>query len=323
MAKVPSVKLSNGIDFPLLGLGTWQSSDKDELFTALREAIKCGYRYIDTAYLYGNEALIGEFLQEIFKEGKLKREDIFITTKLPFYSHEPSRAEAAIKHQLECLQTDYIDLYLMHNACGVQPAEDGKSIRKDEKGQNVPDLTPYIDTWRVFERFYKAGKFRAIGISNFNPQQVQDLYDQAEIKPHNLQIELHIYNRRTPLVELCRKLDISITSYATLGSPGRKAGFGPGDWPDADCLGHPLVQELAKKYNKTPAQILLRHMIQLNVSVIPKSINPARICQNFDVLDFKISDDDMKRFDTEVKETIRLFSFSFAKNHPRYPCFET
>lgn len=76
----------------------------------------------------------------------------------------------------------------MHNACGVQPAEDGKSIRKDEKGQNVPDLTPYIDTWRVFERFYKAGKFRAIGISNFNPQQVQDLYDQAEIKPHNLQV---------------------------------------------------------------------------------------------------------------------------------------
>ncbi|KAI6207085.1 hypothetical protein M3Y94_00989300 [Aphelenchoides besseyi] len=316
-----TVKLSNGVVQPLIGIGTWQSKDKKEVFDALKTAFDIGYRYIDTAFAYGNEETIGEFLETYFKDGQLKREDVFLVTKLPFHYHKPDDAAALIQKQLKDLRTDYIDLYLIHNQCSVQKGPDGGFL-KDDKGQNVFDTTPHIETWKVMEKFYKEKKLRAIGVSNFRCDQLQKLYDEAEIKPQNLQIELHIYHRQRKLLDLCRKLNISVTSYATLGSPNRKAGFGPGEYSDCDCLGHPLVQEMAKKYNKTPAQILLRHLIHQKISVIPKSSNPKRVEENFNIFDFEISDEDMKRFDTEIKEDVRLFSFSFAKGHPLYPPFE-
>ncbi|KAI6234584.1 Major sperm protein [Aphelenchoides fujianensis] len=321
-----TVKLSNGVVQPLVGLGKLIDSrhsrlnslsyqargsagTKREIFDTLKAALDVGYRYIDTAYAYGNEEAIGEFLESYFKDGKLKREDVFIATKLPFMSHKPEDAEETIKKQLAALRTDYIDLYLVHNACSVKKGPDGGFL-KDKDGNNVFDTTPHRDTWKVLESFYKEKKLRAIGVSNFRADQLQRLYDQAEIKPMNLQVELHIFHRNRKLVDL-------VPQAGHLGH----AGFGPGDYPDADCLGHPLVQELAKKYNKTPAQILLRHAIQQKISVIPKSSNPERIAANFDIFDFEISDEDMKRFD-EIKEDVRLFSFSFAKGHPEYPPFE-
>ncbi|KAI6181189.1 Aldo-ket-red domain-containing protein [Aphelenchoides besseyi] len=274
-----TVKLSNGVIQPLIGIGTWQSKDKKEVFDALKTAFDIGYRYIDTAFVsdlvcctfslfkaYGNEETIGEFLETYFKDGQLKREDVFLVTKLPFHYHKPDDAAALIQKQLKNLRTDYIDLYLIHNQCSVQKGPDGGFL-KDHKGQNVFDNTPHIETWKVMEKFYKEKKLRAIGVSNFRCDQLQKLYDEAEIKPHNL-------------------------------------------------------QELAKKYNKTPAQILLRHLIQQKISVIPKSSNPKRVEENFNIFDFEISDEDMKRFDTEINEDVRLFSFSFAKGHPLYPPFE-
>ncbi|KAI6176229.1 Aldo-ket-red domain-containing protein [Aphelenchoides bicaudatus] len=315
-----TVKLSNGVVMPLVGLGTWQAKDRQELHTALQVALDAGYRYFDTAFAYGNEKDIGEFFADVFKQGKVKREDIFITTKLPFMAHAPKDAEETINQQLKSLQT-HIDLYLIHNQCSVQKDPNSGGFLKDEQGNNVFDKTPHLETWKVMEKFYKEGKLRALGISNFRADCIQDLYDKAEIKPHNLQIELHIYHRQRKLVDLCRKLGISITSYATLGSPGRKEGFGPGEYPDADCLNHPLVVELAEKYKRTNGQILLRHAIQQKIGVIPKSVTPARIKQNFDLFDFEISEEDMKRFD-EIKEDVRLFSFSFAKGHSCYPPFE-
>ncbi|CAD5221930.1 unnamed protein product [Bursaphelenchus okinawaensis] len=316
----PHYTFNNGVKQPVLGLGTWQAQNIDELRNALRTAINIGYRYLDTAYGYGNEAQIGQCLEELFNEGVVKREELFIATKLPFHKHKPEDTKATIKEQLKNLRLDYIDLYLIHNACGVKTSPEGGFL-KDANGLNVPELTPHVETWKVLEKFYAENKLRAIGVSNFRCDQLEQLYNEASIKPANLQIELHIYHRQRKLLDLCKKLNIAVTSYASLGSPARKQGFGPGDYPDADCLGNEIVKELAKKYKKTPGQILLRHLLQLGVSVIPKSTNPERLKQNFDVFDFELEPEDFEKFD-EIKEDVRLFSFSFAKGHPWYPPFE-
>ncbi|KAI1720524.1 aldo/keto reductase family domain-containing protein [Ditylenchus destructor] len=310
---VGSIALSNGVKLPLFGLGTWLANDASQLKVALRAALDAGYRYIDTAALYKNEDVIGEVLQEYYNAGKFKREDVFITTKLPFYGH--SHVDQFLKKSLENLKTDYIDLYLVHTPLPTKVKADLSQPEADAEGKFVPELVPLIDTWRAVEKQYKSGTVKAIGVSNFNEKQLQELYNQAEIKPQNLQVECHILFPQNELVALCKKLNISVTSYGTLGSPGSiaiRAG------PDGNLFSHPLVVELAKKHNKTPAQILLRQMVQRGISTIPKSTNPGRVKENIDVFDFKISDEYMKRFD-EIKERLRLYPFGFARHHPWYP----
>lgn len=186
----------------LLTLIYRQAKDRNELHNALKTSLDAGlllfnhlhslygglgYRYFDTALMYGNEKDIGDFFEGVFREGKLKREDIFITTKLSFNCHAPSDAKEAIKKQLKDLKTDYIDLYLIHNQCSVKRAPDGGFL-KDSDGKNVFDSTPPIETWKVLEQFYKEKKLRALGISNFRADIIQDLFNKAEIKPHNLQV---------------------------------------------------------------------------------------------------------------------------------------
>ncbi|KAI1714146.1 aldo/keto reductase family domain-containing protein [Ditylenchus destructor] len=310
---VGSITLSNGVKLPRLGLGTAFADKPSEFKIALRAALDTGYRYIDTAFAYNNENVIGEVLQEYFGAGKLKREDVFITTKLPYTGH--GDVDHWLKKSLEHLKTDYVDLYLIHcpMPSKVIAEWDGNLLNMD--GKFGPDLIPLIDTWRELEKQYKAGRAKAIGVSNFNAKQLQDIYDQAEVKPHNLQVELHIMNPQHELVALCKKLNISVTSYGTLGSPGTPMFRGGAQ---ANLMEHPLVKEMAKKYNKSPAQIILRQVIQRGISVIPKSTNPARLKGNIDVFDFEISNDDMKRFD-EIKERFRLFPFDFNRHHPWYP----
>jgi len=306
--KMPADKfyetLSNGVDFPMVGLGTWLSDDRELFKTALRTALDLGYRAIDTATLYGNEDVIGELLQEYFKAGKLARHDIFITTKLPPQGH----ADPAlfIQKSLDKLRLDYIDLYLIHQPSSYKLAPDNSSAALDSKGKPILDPTPVIDTWRVFEEYYKKGALKAIGISNFNAKEIQDLFDKAEIKPHNLQVETHVLWPQDELVALSRKLNMSFTAYAPLGSPG--SAQIRGSKPGADCLGQPLVLELANKYNRKPAQILLRQLYQRGLHVVPKSINPGRIRENFDIFDFRITPEDMQRFDEEITQRVNIFT---------------
>ncbi|CAD5205756.1 unnamed protein product [Bursaphelenchus okinawaensis] len=314
------VVMANGKKMPLVGLGTWQGRDPVAFKDALRLALDSGYRYIDTAYLYYNEDLIGEVLEEYITSGKVKREELFVATKLPTQGHKPEDVEHFIQNSLKALRIDYIDLYLMHNACGMAHDDNYQRI-EIEPGVYAPDLTPHIETWRMFERYYKMGILKAIGVSNFRADQLLDLHKKAEIKPQNLQIELHIHHRRRDLIALCRELDIVVSSYATLGSPGRLEGFRKapmGEWPHADNLNHPVTQELAKKYNKTPAQILLRHMVQQGITVIPKSTNPERLKQNFSLFDFELSEEDMQRFD-DIKEDVRLFVYPHLVKSPHFP----
>ncbi|CAG9530241.1 unnamed protein product [Cercopithifilaria johnstoni] len=321
MAKYETVKLATGADLPLFGLGTWLSTDPAALTTAVKTALDAGYPLIDTAYVYRNEAVIGKVLQEYFASGKLKRKDIFITTKLPLMVHRPDEIEALVKKQLEHLHVDYFDLYLVHCPCpckhrpGDMP-DNYKLLLED--GRVVPELIDHIETWSVLEKLYRAGILKAIGLSNFNEKQIQYVLDHATVKPHNLQVEAHLYWPQKELHEFCKKNNITMTSYATLGSPGRIA-FNPDfSWPTGEPMKDPLVLQLAEKYKKSPAQVVLRHMTQRGISTIPKSINPDRILENFNIFDFKLTEEEIKQLDG-VKTRVRLFLFDLLFDHPWYP----
>ncbi|KAE9549742.1 hypothetical protein FO519_007053 [Halicephalobus sp. NKZ332] len=312
MVNVGSIKLLNGRDFPLLGLGTWQATDEAQLEHAMKVALDIGYRYFDTAVMYENEQVIGRVLEEYIKAGKFKREDIFITSKLPIYGHsDPGKY---IEESLQRLRTDYIDLYLIHSPLSM------KANSRDEifAGKFEIDLTPHIDTWRTFEKYYNEGKLKAIGVSNFNADQVQDLYNKATVKPMNNQVECHILHPQKKIFELCKKLGVTLTAYAPIGSPGRPAAVKEGVKPEEDPMAHPITQKLAKKYNKTPAQILIRQMMQRGISTIPKSTNEKRLKENFDVLDFSLTNEEMEEFNS-IKEDKQLFLSDFAKDHPYHP----
>jgi alcohol dehydrogenase (NADP+) len=315
---IPTVKMSNGVQLPLFGYGTWLANKPDELKVALREALDSGYRLIDTAYLYFNENVIGEVLQEYFKAGKLKREDVFITSKLAPFNHKPEDVVKSVEKQLKNLQTDYIDLYLMHNSCPCEKDPNKDTWGLDKNGQVIPELIPHIDTWRVLEELYKKGTLKAIGLSNFNERQIQSLYDQAEIKPHNLQVECHILWPQNELFEFCKKHNITFTAYAPIGSPGRKAMNIPTAWPEGSPMTHPNVLKLAEKYKKSPAQILLRHMVQRGISTIPKSTNAKRVRENIDIFDFELTSDDCKSLE-DIPDRVRLFAMTFRANHPWFP----
>ncbi|KAI6183059.1 alcohol dehydrogenase [Aphelenchoides bicaudatus] len=321
--KMPMLEMSNGVQMPALGLGTFQTTDQEEMNTTISGALDSGYRLIDTATMYANEQLIGNALQSYFEQHKngkkrdiIKREDIFITTKLYFFHMQPKWAEYMIQESLKNLQVDYIDLYLIHAPFAFKCNEFGDPIVVN--GKFVNDYVPIIDTWRVLEKYYKLGKLKCIGVSNFNRQQLLALYEQAEIKPQNLQIEANILHQNKDIIDLCHQMNITVTGYCTLGSPRRRDAKLPGNWPEADCLNHPLTIELSRKYGKAPAQILLKREIQRNIAVIPKSSNPTRLRENIDLFDFHISDWDMQRMD-KIDEKIRIFLIDFAAQHPEFP----
>ncbi|WKX91630.1 hypothetical protein Q1695_010005 [Nippostrongylus brasiliensis] len=301
----PTITLSNGVKMPQVGLGTWQSSP-EEVKTAVKTAIETGYRLIDTAEVYGNEEAIGEALQELFKAGKLKREELFITTKLWANHMHPDDAEAALRDSLKRLQTDYVDLYLAHRDA---PSEHNTAVKVE-------------DIWRGLEGVYNKKLTKAIGVSNWSIEQVERAMKVAKVPIHNHQVELHLYWPQFDLHEQCKKHNISLTSYASLGSPGRVKCQPPGlkiTWaPSPSPMEDANVTQLAKKYSKTPAQILLRHLMQRQIAIIPKSVTPSRIVENFKVFDFTLTDEEVKLLNAS-KHRQRLFIQDFLEGHPEDP----
>ncbi|KAH7706539.1 oxidoreductasealdo/keto reductase family protein [Aphelenchoides avenae] len=307
MSTTPSLTMRNGVLIPQIGLGTWEANDPEELKAALRTAFDAGYRHIDTAYFYGNEATIGELIEEYTTAKKLSRAEIFITTKLPPFFHRPADARACIENQLKALRTNYIDLYLIHLPTATKADPDTQFQMIEDDGQWIRDDVAHIDTWRVLEDFYFQGKLRAIGISNFNERQIRDLFRQATVKPMNHQIEVNILCPQNELVKYSKRMGMSVTGYACIGSPGQ-----------GNCLTHPVVTRLAEKHKRTTAQILLRYVLERGIVAIIKSTNPGRIRSNFQVFDFELGADGMAALEA-IKDRCRLFPFTFVVDHPEHP----
>merc|ERR1712071_722061 len=309
-----AVKLhASGGMMPLVGLGTFKrESTIDDLKQAIHMALEAGYRHIDTAYLYRNESIIGDVLQDWFERGRIRREEIFITTKLPPIGTKAEKVEQFIKLSLQKLKLDYVDLYLIHFPVGLIGKDEEDLYPVDENGQAVMDsATDHVAIWKAMEEQVDAGRCKAIGLSNFNSVQIERIVQSARIKPANLQIELHAYLQQHSLRDLCMKHDISVCAYAPLGSKGR-TDFNIKPNVQAPVvplvLEDPLVLKIAQAHAKTPAQILLRHLVQQNVIVVPKSVSQNRIKENLNIFDFVLTDREMNQLN-KLDRNVRTFTF--------------
>ncbi|XGW20064.1 hypothetical protein V3C99_003689 [Haemonchus contortus] len=307
-AEQPLIKLSNGTTMPQVGLGTWQSSP-EEVKAAVKTALEGGYKLIDTAAVYENEDSIGEVIKGMIDAGKISRPEIFITTKVWVTHLHPDDIEPSIQASLKRLQMNYVDLLLAH-----MPTCFNHDMTQQNKSVTVKDI------WGGLEKVYKKGLTRAIGVSNWNGAQIESVMKVASVPIHNCQVELHLYWPQHELHEVCKKHNVSLTSYASLGSPGR-AKFMPDKfgWYDApNDLEDPNVKKLAQKYSKTPAQILLRYVMDRGIAIIPKSVKPARVAENFKLFDFSLTKDDIKLLES-TKHRQRLFLDEFMIGHPEDP----
>ncbi|KAH1006447.1 1,5-anhydro-D-fructose reductase isoform X1 [Dendroctonus ponderosae] len=325
--KMKTIKLAtSGQEMPMVGLGTWRAQPH-EMENAVNVALECDYRHIDTAFNYNTEEAIGNVLKNWLGSGRVKRNELFITTKLPNFGGRPSDVERFLKLSLKKLNLDYVDLYLIHMPFSFQLNECSLSPLVNDDGSFALDPVDYLDTWKVMEEQVRMGRIKAIGVSNFNAEQLERLYDNADIKPDVLQVEMHAYLQQRELRAVCQRLHVAVTAYSPLGSPGANTHFSSkyqyslDDFPD--ILGHPTVREVAQKYEKTPGQILLKHLIQEGVIVIPKSGNPERIKSNISLFDFELALQDVEQLDQlDRGENGRIFNFLFFKgveNHPYYP----
>jgi 2,5-diketo-D-gluconate reductase A len=262
------VTLNNGIKMPILGYGVYQVT-KDECERCVLDALKAGYRSIDTAQSYFNEEEVGSAI----KKSGIPREDIFLTSKVWIEHYGYESCKKSVEESLKKLQTDYLDLMLLH-----QPFSD------------------YYGAWRALEDLYEEGKLRAIGISNFYPDRMVDIASFARIRPMVNQIETHPYNQQTAAKLYMDKYGVQIEAWAPFGE-GRGGLFED-----------KALKEIGYKYGKTTAQVMLRWHIQRGVAVIPKSTHYERMKENFNVFDFELSDSDMEIISALDKNESSFFS---------------
>lgn len=253
--------LTNGIQMPMEGFGVFQVRDKEECKQSVLNAIRAGYRLIDTAASYTNEDAVGEAVREAIAEGICTREELFITSKMWVQDMQNyDMAKKAIERSIETLNVGYIDLYLLHQA-----------------------MKDYFSAWRAMEDAYKEGKLRAIGVSNFYPFVLTNFCETVEIKPMVNQIETHLYFTQEPALEVMKYYGVVPEAWAPLGG-GRYSPFT-----------NKMLQQIAAAHGKTVGQIVLRWNVQRGVVVIPKSVHRERIEENFNIWDFVLTDAEMAK----------------------------
>ncbi|EDV22165.1 uncharacterized protein TRIADDRAFT_29280 [Trichoplax adhaerens] len=324
MSLQQSITLSSGYQMPLLGLGTWKSSD-DEVGNAVKAALDCGYRHIDCAMCYDNEESVGKALSE--KIGtSVQRDELFITSKLWNTMHAPKDVKIAVEKTLKDLQLDYLDLYLIHYPQGLANLGLTNWEPTNPDGSYIYSDVHYNDTWKAMEELVDEGKVKSIGVSNFNSKQIDDVLANCRIKPVINQIEIHPYFTQSPLVDHCLSRGISVTAFSPLGSFDRPQKKENEPVPLEDAT----IKAIAKKYGKTPAQVMIRFAIERGLTVIPKSKSAARIKENAQVFDFSLTPEDMDSI-YSLNRNWRSCSFTVVINgveypeyhdHPLYPFYE-
>ncbi|KAI8442003.1 hypothetical protein MSG28_005658 [Choristoneura fumiferana] len=304
-AQAPVLELNDGNKIPVVALGTGRGTAAgaaiDEVRHAVYQAIKAGYRHIDTAAIYQDEPQVGQGIADAIAEGLVKREDLFVTTKLWSDKHAQDEVVPALRESLGRLGLDYVDLYLIHFPIALKA--DGSASDID-----------YVETWRGMEEAKKQGLAKSIGVSNFNSAQIDRLISNSQIKPAVNQIEVNPSLTQEPLVSHCQELGIAVMAYSPFGFlVTRKVNTSP-----PPRIDDPSLVAMGKKYGKSTGQIVLRYLIDRGLIIIPKSANEQRIAENIDLFDFSLTKEEIATIG-QFNKNIRVIEPIRWKDYPNYP----
>jgi alcohol dehydrogenase (NADP+) len=272
---------------PALGLGTWKS-EPEEVNRAVRTAIEVGYRHIDCAAIYQNEEEVGRALADAFQAGDANREEVWITSKLWNDSHAPEEVRPALQTSLKKLQLDYLDLYLIHWPVALRH---GTVLPRGPEDFLPLSEVPLESTWEAMLKVSEQGLVREVGVSNFSERKIEQVRNATGQTPAVNQIELHPYLQQDALVEACEELGIAVTAYSPLGSPDSAAMMGRDD--DLLLAQHPTIAQIAESHSATSGQVLIAWALARGTSVIPKSVHPGRIAENWGARDLTLTLADM------------------------------
>jgi diketogulonate reductase-like aldo/keto reductase len=252
---IPTITLANGVQIPQFGLGTWKVTDQAEYDGMFTAAVEAGYRHFDTAQIYGNEQMLGAAWQA----AGLKREDIFITTKIWIKHFGPKKAKSSFQDSLNKLSVEYTDLLLLHFPVTI--------LRKK--------------AWGALEDLYESGQTKAIGVSNYTVKHLEDMQSYAKIMPHVNQVELHVFLQQPELLKYCRENGIVVEAYSPLAH--------------AKANDDPIIAKIAAAHGRSYAQVMLRWCVEEGLVVIPKSVTPSRIKENAEIFDFELTPEDIAK----------------------------
>ncbi|KAJ8711141.1 hypothetical protein PYW07_008383 [Mythimna separata] len=279
--KVPTKQLNDGNNIPILGLGTFGFGDIPKIRQAINWAVEAGYRHIDTAALYANEEEIGKGISDVLKKGLVRREDLFITTKLWNDKHAKDQVVPALRDSLAKLGLQYVDLYLIHSP-------------EASKADGSPTNIDYLETWQGMEEAKKLGLAKSIGVSNFNTKQIDRIKAHSKTVPAVNQIEVHPSNTQEQTINDCFERNIAVVAYSPFGFFVTRGG------PSKD---DPKIKNIAQKYGKSVTQVVLRYSIDRGLIPIPKSTNQKRIKENLDVFDFQLTPEEISTISSYNTDT--------------------